>query len=331
MLSSAERFIPSRHGSKDKLQSQNSHRFTYKMRTDRDNDDKFYKLFQTNGYIASIDVLSPSEAIALRLAYDQWVNTLGRSHPIGDVRFKPHLLLPFINDVVRNEVIVSTVQAVLGTKDVLLWSSDFNVKEPNSGGYFSTHQDSTYTGLEPANHGVTVWLAISDADERSGCMTFIEGSHKFGQLPHVEGGEVTAGEDKDNMLSRKQYVDIGHIDVGKGRRVIAALRAGQASLHHFHLLHKSGANNSSQQRIGLALRYIAATVQQTGKVREAVTLISGKMIHDGFDLEPSLPVGRRASDFEIERGKAAHRDSMTREKGNYFESSSVVREYDKRL
>ena len=75
------------------------------MRTDRDNDDKFYKLFQTNGYIASIDVLSPFEAIALRLAYDQWVNTLGRSHPIGDERFKPHLLLPFINDVVRNEVI----------------------------------------------------------------------------------------------------------------------------------------------------------------------------------------------------------------------------------
>ena len=62
-----------------------------------------------------------------------------------------------------------------------------------------------------------------------------------------------------------------------------------------------------------------------------MTLISGRMKHDGFDLEPSLPVGRRASDFEIERGKAAHRDSMTREKGNYFESSSVVKEYDKRL
>jgi ectoine hydroxylase-related dioxygenase (phytanoyl-CoA dioxygenase family) len=248
-------------------------------------------------------------------------------HPVGDERFKPHLFLPSINDVARNEVIVSTVQAVLGTENVLLWSSDFNVKEPKSGGYFSIHQDSTYTGLEPANLGVTVWLAISDANEGSGCMTFIEGSHKFGQLPHFEC-RGTAGDDKDNMLSRKQYVEInGHDDAGKGRRVIAALRAGQASLHHFHLLHKSGANNSSQPRIGLALRYIAASVKQTGKVREAVTLISGKVEHIGFDLEPSLPIGRRASALEVERGKSAHRHSMAREKCNYFDSSAMVKEY----
>ena len=236
--------------------------------------------------------------------------------------------------MVRNEVIVAAVQAVLGTNNILLWSSDFNVKQPGSNGYYSIHQDATYTGLQPANLGVTVWLAISDATEESGCMTFIEGSHKFGQLPHLEGitNECcgTAGEDiDDNMLSRNQYVDVDKHDAGKGRRVFAGLRAGQASLHHFHLLHQSGPNNSSQARVGLALRYIAASVKQTGKVREAITLISGKTEHDEFDLEPSLPIGRRASDLEIKRGKAAHRESMAREKGNYFDSSSV-KEYDEK-
>ena len=290
---------------------------------DTDNDDALlYKSFQEKGYIASIDVLSPGEAAALRASYDQWAATLESLSPVGDERFKPHLFLPFINDVVRNKAIVATVQAVLSTKNILLWSSDFNVKQPKSGGYFSVHQDSTYTGLEPANLGVTVWLAISDATKESGCMTFLEGSHKFGQLPHLEG--ITKD---NNMLSRKQYVDVDKHDAGKGRRIIAELRSGQASLHHFYLLHKSGPNTSSQARIGLALRYIAASVKQTGKVREAVTLISGQVEHDGFDLEPSLPIGRRASDLEVKRGKAAHQESMTREKGNYFDSSSV-KEYD---
>ncbi|KAL7545578.1 hypothetical protein ACHAWF_008927 [Thalassiosira exigua] len=290
------------------------------------NADALDRSYRAGGYIASIDVLSPSEASALRSAFDR---AHPSSPPAGDERFKPHLFLPFVNEIVRNETIASTVQAVLRTKNVLLWSSDFNVKGPKSGGYFPLHQDATYTGLEPADGGVTVWLAVSDADEESGCMAFIEGSQEFGQLPHVEGAAAADAGDKDgnNMLSRKQFVDIDDHDACKGRRVIAALRAGQASLHHFHLLHQSGPNNSSRPRIGLALRYIAASVKQTGKVREAVTLISGRTEHDGFDLEPSLPLGRRASEFEIERGKTAHRDSMRREKENYFDSSAAVKEY----
>ena len=303
--------------------------------TETDGDDALlYEFFQENGYIASIDVLSPAEASDLQASYDQWAAALKTTRPVGDERFKPHLFLPFINDMARNDVIVAAVQAVLGTENILLWSSDFNVKAPRSGGYYSIHQDSTYTGLEPANLGVTVWLAMSNATEENGCMTFIENSHKFGQLPHLEG--VTneccgaAGEDTDNnMLSRNQYVDVDKYDAGKGRRIIVGLRAGQASLHHFHLLHQSGPNNSSQARVGLALRYIAASVKQTGRVREAVTLISGQTEHDEFDLEPSLPIGRRASDLEITRGKAAHRSSMAREKGNYFDSSSV-KEYDEK-
>ena len=307
--------------------------------TKRDGDDALlHEFFQENGYIASIDVLSLAEAADLQASYDQWVATLGETQPVGDERFKPHLFLPFINNVVRNEVIVAAVQAVLGTKNILLWSSDFNIKQPGSDGFFSIHQDATYTGLSPANLGVTVWLAISDATEESGCMTFIEGSHKFGQLPHLEGitneccgtaGENTDNNNNNNMLSRNQYVDVDKHDAGKGRRIVARLRAGQASFHHFHLLHQSGPNHSSRPRVGLALRYIAASVKQTGKMREAVTLISGQMEHDEFDLEPSLPIGRRVSDLEIKRGKAAHRDSMVREKGNYFDSS-LVKEYDEK-
>lgn len=284
--------------------------------------------YQSKGYVTPIDVLSPSEAAKLRSSYDTWVSSLPDGKLVGDLRFRPHLYLPFINDIVHHKKIVSVVQEVLGTSNVLLWSSDFNVKDAGSGGYFSLHQDATYTGLSPAELGVTVWLAISDnVNEQSGCMAFIEGSHIFSQLPHVEG--VTSRDSGlccNNMLSRKQTV----LDdrASRGQRVVASLQAGQASLHHFYLLHKSGPNNSAHPRIGLALRYIAASVTQTGKVREAVMLVSGTVEHDNFDLEPTLPLVSTATEADVERGKAAHRDSMRRESANYFDTADTVKAYD---
>ncbi len=90
------------------------------------------------------------------------------------------------------------------------------------------------------------------------------------------------------------------------------------------MLHKSGPNHTDVPRVGLALRYIAASVKQTGKVREAVTLVSGKIEHSGFDLEPVLPFGSAATHADVERGKAAHRDSMRRENTNYFDNAHTV-------
>jgi len=264
------------------------------------------------------------------------VSSLPDAKLAGDLRFRPHLHLPFINDIVHNERIVSSVQAVLDTPNVLLWSSDFNVKGEQSSGIFSLHQDATYTGLSPAELGVTVWLAVSDnVNEESGCMTFVEGSHVFGQLPHIEGNsedgsisnECDCESNTHNMLSRKQRVTLDE-RADMGRNVVASLRAGQASLHHFHLLHKSGPNNSTQPRIGLALRYIAASVKQTKPTREAVTLVSGTLEHDGFDLEPALPLEFNATGNDIEKGRAAHQDSMRRERANYFDTANTVKAYD---
>ena len=310
-------------------------------------NSKTRESYRKKGYITPIDVFSIEEAAVLRGKYEAWVASLephetthSHSVVVGDLRFRPHLFLPFVSDVVHHEKIVSVVREALGTTNVLLWSSDFNVKPPRSGGYFSLHQDATYTGLSPAEAGLTVWLALSDnVDAEGGCMTFVEGSHRHGQIPHIEGiggggrdgGSDSNRNDENNMLSRNQYVPRSATTTNNngtgteefpagGKNVSAALRAGQASLHHFHLLHESGPNRSDLPRIGLALRYVAAGVRQTGGVREAVTLVSGgETEHDGFDLEPVLPLN--AAPADIARGREAHRDSMRRESANYFDDS----------
>jgi ectoine hydroxylase-related dioxygenase (phytanoyl-CoA dioxygenase family) len=210
---------------------------------------------------------------------------------------------------------VEAVQQVLKSTHVLLWSCDFNVKQPNTKMCFPPHQDATYAGLLPADQCVTAWVALSDpVGEEEGCLCFWEASHKKGQLSHTE-----QPTDVHNMLSRGQHVE----DPLKEKDCVAvALRGGEATLHNFYTVHRSGPNRSTLPRVGLAIRYMAASVVQTGKVRETVTLISGSPQHDGFDLEPNLPL-QNPTEVDVRIGKDAHAEAMRREAANYFDGAAI--------
>ena len=269
--------------------------------------------FQDAGFVGPIQVLSREEAHKAFQEYEKWKESLPHQSVTGDLRFKPHLFLPFVNSIVHHPNLVHAVQLALQTPNILLWSSDFNVKEPQSSKCFKLHQDSTYAGLSPAEKCLTAWVAISDpVGEREGCLGFWKESHKQGQLRHVEEPS------EDNMLSRGQHLVE---PLTKEDCVTIPLRGGEATLHQFFTVHCSGPNESTNARVGLAIRYIAASVVQTGKTRETVTLISGSVEHDGFDLEPVLPDDPTAAD--ISKGKEAHAEAMRREAANYFDGTDA--------
>jgi ectoine hydroxylase-related dioxygenase (phytanoyl-CoA dioxygenase family) len=264
--------------------------------------------------------------------FHEWVSTSFPNHRVtGDWRFKPHLHLVFVNRIVHHPALISAVQQVLQTKNLLLWSCDFNIKYPETEAWYPPHQDATYAGLHPTNQCVTAWVALSDpVSDKEGCLIFWKGSHRLGQLPHEEN----VSKDNNNLLSRGQRItstpdeqlrlDDGDENSSRSPQLVSIpLRGGEATLHNFYTIHKSGPNRSKYPRVGLALRYIDAAVRQTGSVRESVTLVSGKTIHDGFDLEPILPIDGSATSEDIQRGKEAHRDSMQRESANYFDGSTA--------
>ena len=269
--------------------------------------------YHAEGFAFPLDVLSREEAAIALADFEHWEHSLG-GEVTGDLRFKPHLHLPFVAKLVHHPAIIEAVRIAVRSDNILLWSSDFNVKRANSAGFFSPHQDATYTGLEPAHLGVTVWLALSDpVDRKHGCMSFWPASHASGQRPHVDDGT-----DANNMLSRGQRVE--EPSGGQGAApVMAELRGGQASLHHFHLVHQSAPNEGMGTRVGLAMRFVAASVRQTGHIRELVTLVHGESEHEGFDLEPQL--SPEASGEDCARGLDMHAEAMKRERQNYFEGA----------
>lgn len=244
----------------------------------------------------------------------------------GDDRFDLHLLFPWAASLVRHPTIINAVREALGTDNILVWSSDINNKPPHSQKYISPHQDSTYANLTPASGAVTAWVALTDASEEAGCMTFAIGSHLLGQLPHrTEKEDAIAGEndDKDNMLTFNQTIDGYGENEYKGQVAIGKLKAGEASLHYFHTVHWSTPNTTDYPRVGLAIRYIRADIRRCCEkendehlTRESATLISG--VYDpsigAFDLELEPKVSAGVNELRL------HANSLARQRINYFAS-----------
>jgi ectoine hydroxylase-related dioxygenase (phytanoyl-CoA dioxygenase family) len=106
----------------------------------------------------------------------------------------------------------------------------------------------------------------------------LPGSHKLGQLPHVDA------PDEFNMIKRGMGVQ-GH-DHEEG--VPLPVMAGELSLHHTHLLHRSGGNNSTDRRIGVGISYIPTHVRPVGQIRPSALLVRGVDDYGYFEPETRL-------------------------------------------
>ena len=245
--------------------------------------------YKRDGFVMPIDVLSIDEVHHLRNDLETAELELADdAERLALLRSYPDRLLPGFNALTRHPTIVDSVSSVLGS-DLLVYHAGLFIKPAKSDKIVSWHQDLTYWGLNNAEE-VTCWVAISPANRDSGCMKFVPGSHKQRIVPHVD----THAE--NNLLSRGQELAV---DVNEDDAVLAELKPGQASLHHGHLFHSSGPNQSDDRRIGMAIRFIRTTMKQASSQRPLVSLVSGVDREQNFDIA-APPRGRLLHrDFEI--------------------------------
>ncbi|HCV89806.1 MAG TPA: phytanoyl-CoA dioxygenase, partial [Alphaproteobacteria bacterium] len=129
-------------------------------------------------------------------------------------RNNAHYVLPALDRIAHDSRILDAVEDIIG-HDILVAGTTLFIKEPETEGFISWHQDARYIGLEP-HDWVTAWLAISDVTEENGCMRMMPGTHKAPLVEHVD----TYGE--DNMLTRGQTVP----DVDETKAVPVPLKPG---------------------------------------------------------------------------------------------------------
>ena len=185
----------------------------------------------------------------------------------------PHLLFSFVDEIIRNKLILDSVEKILGS-NLLVHGSSFFIKLPNSRTFISWHQDLRYWGLDKDKE-VTAWVALTKVSKENGCMRFIPESHKNGMQNHKD----TYGE--DNFLTRGQEVDVKNIEK---EQIFVPLQPGQFSLHHGKILHSSAPNNTNQYRIGLSINYITPDMKQIEMDKDYATLVRGKDSFNNFEL-----------------------------------------------
>ena len=211
--------------------------------------------YNKKGYIAPINVLSKQEANEIRqeieIIEEKWPNALQ-----GIGRNYLHLISPVLNKVCLNNKILDAVESIIG-KNILICGTTLFIKNPHEKGFVSFHQDAKYIGLEPHNW-VTAWIAVTDANEKNGCMRMWPGSHKKDLIHHEQKF------DENNLLTRGQTIE--NVPLEETDPVV--LEEGQMSLHHPTVVHGSGLNKSNDRRIGFVVQsYIGSNVDQVlGKI-----------------------------------------------------------------
>lgn len=218
--------------------------------------------FFENGFLTGLPAISADEAAEHRAELEAAEARYGRS--MHYVLF-PNLIFESPDRLARDPRILDRVEALIGP-DILTYEMAFVIKEPGNPKHVTWHQDLTYWGLD-TDEMVTVWLALSPATPRSGCMRMIPGSHKGGRVDHHDS------DDPDNILARGQHID----GVDEDRAVDTALAPGEMSIHHGWTMHASHPNRSDDRRIGLTIVYIAPRVRQTvQKTRECAMRVRGE-------------------------------------------------------
>ena len=208
------------------------------------------KQYKDEGFVSPINIFSKDEVKEIRNEIEYIENKMpGELEKSG--RYNAHLISPLLDTVVHNSQILDVVESLIG-KNILVCGTTLFIKNPNEKGFVSYHQDAKYIGLKPHNW-VTAWVAITDSNEKNGCMRMWSGSHKENLREHDQNFN------EGNLLTRGQTIN----DVPIEKTTPLILKAGQMSLHHPTVVHGSDLNQSNDRRIGFVIQsYIGTNVKQ---------------------------------------------------------------------
>jgi hypothetical protein len=231
--------------------------------------------YRHNGFAFPFPALDTREVEACLAGLHRLETALGCAVADADPKWRSHghAHSPWFADLIRHPRILDAVEDVIGP-NILVWTSTFFIKEPDSKTFAAWHQDGTYFGLTP-NEQVCAWVALTDASQEAGCMEHVSFHGAPRQLHHAPLG-------LKHSINRAGQTIMETFD--RSKPVAMALRAGEFSLHHEFAIHRSARNHAAHRRIGIGLNYIPTHVRVDGPLRCKAMLVRGEDRYGHFDL-----------------------------------------------
>src|ERR1700723_259392 len=258
--------------------------------------------FHYNGFLYPIPALTPQEVATCLAGVGRLEPEPGSAIADADIKWRSHAYAhsPWFNDLVRHPRILDAIEDLIGP-DILVWTSTFFIKEPNSKTFAAWHQDGAFFGLEP-HEQVCAWVALTDASREAGCMEMLSGKGAPRLLHHAAMGIK-------NSINRAGQMIVEPFD--KRSPTAMALKAGEFSLHHELAVHRSAPNHAAHRRGGIGLNYLRPHLRGNTPVRLKAMLVRGEDRYGNFELVAPPPAERDAE------GPAVHQQVSERYRENY--------------
>lgn len=170
--------------------------------------------------------------------------------------FNAHLLINELYDAVVNSTLGLIASQIMNVNAVKVWYTQI-IQKPSSKIYTEQnsanvgyHQDYRYWQCCKTSEMCTAWISLQDTNNSNGALRIIEGSHLWGLLEFHKGFNTKNLEEIAKNLQP-------HIK-SPWREIVCDLVAGQVSFHHSLVLHGSGPNVSTDDRLGIAIHLMPA-------------------------------------------------------------------------
>lgn len=226
------------------------------------------------GFVSGGPVLDRSEVDELAGELERFIDTLFRGHDRGvpSPRFwtdvsrhagQRHLQItdlwrvsePF-RRLIASPAITRLAAHLARAATLQVWSDTLQYKPPREGAAFEWHQDAPYhRSTAPPARLLAAWIALDDADEGSGCMWMVPGSHRWGdQTFHL--GQFQTRSTRDELAAIGPPIDRPDLMADWSPPVPCTVRAGEVHFHHGYTWHGSPANASDRRRAGYTIFYM---------------------------------------------------------------------------
>ncbi len=182
---------------------------------------------------------------------EQWAQSRGPAGDYGILQNNVWRTLPAFAALVERGGLAAVACHLLRVPEVVLFQDNLVWKPPGARP-IEWHQDYSYWPLD-APSGVTLWLALDDADRTNGCMHYLPGTHRLGER---QPADFIAG------TNQPRSGDLPPLDwrARAAEAVVAPASAGALLAHHPLVWHMSPGNSSTRPRRAFTMTWVTPDV-----------------------------------------------------------------------
>jgi hypothetical protein len=254
--------------------------------------------YEDLGFVHSIPILSEDEVRNYAAEVEGTCLSLGDRVTRLD---GPHCFFRWAWNLSTHPRLLNCMEQLLGP-NILLKSTRLFYKHGRSASFVGWHQDGITERLKNANVPA-IWLGLTAASVKNGCLRVVPRSHRLGLVPHA------SLPDSDNLTAQGVTAQA---QIDSPRDLL--MRPGEMVVLHPLVLHASNPNRSARPRIGFSATYASPALRSS---RTAVAWVRGDGPRDCFDLVDKPPSASlqdavdayRAGNYQLLFCQAASRDA----------------------